>query len=122
MTAPKDAGGSATLGEIIEAVRSGQRPAYDDLVYAICALDAMLTFDRKALMRLAEAENECKKPFLSYSAIFQWEESFNRCKAATEKPPKEWVGWNNDPANPEFQKRRAAALKLFYRAAKEPRR
>lgn len=102
-----------TLSEIVDAVRDGERPDYEDLRYAICAMDALTTFDRMAFMKLAEAEREGKKPFLTSSAQWQWEEHFSRQKRAGEKPPKEYVGWNNDPDNPEFLKRRAVANKVM---------
>lgn len=44
-----------TLNEIVTAVRDGERPDYEELRYAICALDALGVFNRNALMRLAEA-------------------------------------------------------------------
>jgi hypothetical protein len=105
------------LGQIITAVRDGQRPSYEDLRYAICAMDALATFNRSAFMKLAEAEKEGKKPLLVYSAQWQFEESFRRAQRAMEKPPKEYVGWDNDPDNPEFLARRKKAMQLFERAA-----
>jgi hypothetical protein len=111
-----------TLGEIIEAVRDGERPEYDDLRYAICAMSALSTFDRQAFMKLAEAERDTKKPFMVTSAQWQWEEHFNRTKRAMGKPPKEYVGWNNDPENPEFLKRRGLAKRVMDRviSGKQP--
>ncbi|WP_409317611.1 hypothetical protein [Pseudomonas sp. KCJK9016] len=38
-----------TLGEIIEAAKSGERPDYDDLRLAVCAMDGLTTFDRQAI-------------------------------------------------------------------------
>lgn len=104
-----------TLREIIEAVRDGERPEYDDLRYAICAMSALSIFDRQAFMKLAEAERESKKPFMVTSAQWQWEEHFNRTKRAMAKAPKEYVGWNNDPDNPEFLERRKHATRLMDR-------
>lgn len=100
------------LNEIIEAVKAGDRPECDDLRYALCAMSALETFDRMAFMKLAGAEAEGKKPFLVTSAQWQWEEHFNRRKRAGEKPPKEYVGWNNDPDNPEYLERRKVSLKV----------
>lgn len=102
----------SNLGQIIEAVRDGERPDYEDLRYAICAMSALLTFDRNAFMRLAEAETDGKKPFLVTSAQWQWEEHFRRVQSAMAKPPKEYVGWNNDPDNPAFLSRRAAVKRV----------
>lgn len=106
---------SKTLSEIIESVRDGGRPDYEDLRYAICAMEALATFDRNALMRLADAEREGSRPFLVRSAVWQLNEYFGRTKRAGAKPPKEWIGWSNDPDNPEFLERRAAAKRLLER-------
>ena len=102
-----------TLYEIIEAVRDGKRPDYEDLRYAICAMDALMTFDRMALQKLSIAETEGKTPILTYSAAWQYEEHFNRVKRALGKPPKQYVGWNNDPENPDFLARRKASSKII---------
>jgi hypothetical protein len=102
-----------TLGDIIDSVRDGEKPEYEDLRYAICAMDALMTFDRMALMKLSEAESEGKKPVLVYSAKYQFKENFDRVKLALEKPPKEYIGWNNDPDNPEFLNRRNKAKRIM---------
>ena len=102
-----------TLNQIVNAVRDGERPDYEELRYAVCALESLGTFNRMAFMRLAEAEREGKKPILTRSAQWQWEEHFRREKTAGEKSPKEWVGWNNDPDNPEFLKRRAESKRIM---------
>lgn len=104
-----------TLSEIVNAVRDGERPDYEDLRYAICALDALATFNRTAAMRLAEAEREGRKPFLTTSAAWQWEEHHRREQTALGKPPKEYIGWNNDPDNPEFLERRKQAQRFAKR-------
>lgn len=105
--------GSKTLNEIITAVRDGEHPDYDDLRYTICAMDALATFDSMALRKLAEAELNGKAPFMTTSARWQYEEHFGRHKRAGNKPPKEYVGWNNDPDNPAFLARRATAIKVM---------
>lgn len=103
---------SLSLGQIIEAVRSGERPGYEDLRYAICALVALSVFDSQALQRLSEAEKEGKRAFMVSSAEWQWNEHFERRKRALDKAPKAYVGWNNDPDNPEFLERRAQSVRL----------
>lgn len=102
-----------TLGEIVEAVRDGERPDYDDLRYAICAMEALAVFNRQAFMKLAETERDGKKPVLTRSAVWQWEEHFRREKIASDTPPKKYVGWNNDPDNPEFLERRKKSQQLM---------
>ena len=101
-----------TLDEIIQSVRDGEKPDYDELRYAVCAMEHLRIFDRRAIMTLAKAERENKKPFLVTSAEWQWKEHFNRHDRAGEKSPKEYIGWNNDPDNPEFLKRREASKNL----------
>jgi TRAP-type C4-dicarboxylate transport system substrate-binding protein len=110
---------SAALHEIISVVRDGGRPDYEDLRYAICALDALAVFNRSAFMKLAEAEREGRKPFMTSSAQWQWEEHYRREQTALGKPPKEYVGWNNDPDNPEFlaRRKRAQAFMQKFEAA-----
>ena len=110
---------SKTLSEIVNEVKSGNKPDYDDLKYAICALDALLTFEGSALTQLYKSEKENKRKLLSNSAVWQHEESFRRNKAAFNKPPKEWIGWSNDPENPEYLKRRNLSIKLFNKFKKK---
>ena len=102
-----------TLGEIVEAVRSGERPDYDDLRYAICAIEALSTFDRLAFMELARSEREGKQPFMTSSAQWQWEEHFRRHKSAGETQPKKYIGWDNDPDNPDFLARRRSSMRVL---------
>jgi hypothetical protein len=102
-----------TLYEIIAATRDGERPEYDELRYAVCALESLSTFDGMAFRKLATAERDGQKPFLTRSAVFQYEEHFRRHKTALAKSPKDWVGWNNDPDNPEFLERRKSSIRLF---------
>lgn len=101
-----------TLAEIIEAARSGERPGYDDLRYAVCAMDLLMTFDRLALDRLAEAEREGKKAFLTRSAVWQQAERHGRIGRALDKAPLDFLGDNWNPDNPQVRadRKRAAAL------------
>ena len=101
------------LGEIIEAAKSGERPEYDELRLAVCAMDALMTFDRMAIWKLAEGEAEGKKPFMVWSAVFQRQENFDRVKRAMAKTPREYLGPNNDPDSPAVQARRQASIALF---------
>lgn len=101
-----------TLGEIIDAVKDGERPDYEELRYACCALDALLTFDGMALSDLAVAEQNKKKPILVYSAVYQYKERFNRLKIALNTDPKNYIKWDNDPDNREYLKRREKSIKL----------
>jgi hypothetical protein len=103
---------SKKLGDIIDACLDGEKPDYDDMRLAICAMSALMTFDRLAIHRLAQAERENKKKILLSSAVFQSKERFNRIKRAHETTPREWLGEENNPDSKEVQKRRAASKKL----------
>jgi len=102
-----------TLSEIIGAVKDGERPDYEDLRYAVCALDALMFFDLRAIMKMAKGEKEGKKKKLMYSAEWQYKETFNRRKAAMGKPPKEWLGPNHDPNSDDVQERRKFSKKIY---------
>jgi len=104
-----------TLGEIIEAAKSGEKPDYDELRYAVCAMDALMTFDRQAIWKLAQAEQEGKKPVLVYSGLWQRDENFGRIKRAMATTPREYVGANNDPDSPAVQERRRKSIALMDR-------
>jgi hypothetical protein len=101
-----------TLGEIIDMAMNGEKPDYDDMRYAICAMSALMSFDRMALSSLSKGEKEKKRPILTYSASFQYEERFNRLKTAYSRTPKEWLGPNNDPDSEEVQRRKKMHTKL----------
>ena len=100
-----------TLGDILEAVKANQAATEEELRYALLAADALRHFDHSFLFRFAgpDAPNALR-------AKMEGTETFNRAKRAFAVDPKSYVGWNNDPANPEYQKRRAVALKIFDKA------
>jgi len=99
-----------TLGEIINSAKLNEEVSNEELLYAVCAMDALMTFDSMALMKLAEGEREGKKKILTFNPIWQHTESFARMKRALDKSPKEFVGWNNDPKNPEVVENRKKAI------------
>ena len=98
-----------TLFEIIEAAKSNEVTTHDECLYALLAVEALSIFDSSSFQRLAEKDT--KKHFLG--ATYRWKESWNRWKRAGEKSPKEWLGNNNDPTNPEYQQRRKVAKRLL---------
>ena len=105
-----------TLGEIIEAAKSGERPDYDDLRLAVCAMDALMTFDRQAIWKLAEGEEQGKKQFLVWSSVWQRDEQFQRVKRAMSTEPKTYLGANYNPDSPAAQERRRMSIALMDKA------
>ncbi len=69
-----------TLTEITNAVRRGEPVSVDQMRYAICAYDVLL-----ADMKISENATLLEKFFI-----------------AAEMEPKEYIGGDNDPDNPEF--------------------
>lgn len=102
--------------EIIDAVLENQPATEEELRYTLVAYQALATWDREYLLRFA-AEDKKDRPS-PLSAYLQANESFKRWKRALAQDPKVYTGWNNDPANPEYQHRRKIALKLFDKAMK----
>lgn len=90
-----------TIGEIIHMVKDGQRPEYDELRLAVAALSSLSAFDGMALSKLYDAEKEAKKPFMTRSAVWQYEEHFRRWKAALAVTPEKYLGPNHSPDNPD---------------------
>ncbi len=89
-----------TLSSIIEHVQNGDKPEYEELLYAVCALNSLISFDNAALVNLAHGEPHDSR------AVRAFEDHFNRNKVAFEQSPKTFIGWDNDPANPDFLIRR----------------
>lgn len=97
-----------TLIEIIEEVKTNGKPTYEELRYALLASDSLLTF---ALMDLRKVLFNNPSPM-----IIKFMKNDMKYSNALNKPPKEWIGWNNDPENPEYQKFHSMGIKLFNKA------
>lgn len=96
-----------TLMEIIEAAKEGNKPTHDECYWAMLALSALHNFDSQDLLRFADDhhDNGINK--------FMAEESFQRSKRAFAVPPDQYVGWGNDPANPDYQAFRKLAFMIY---------
>ena len=104
-----------TLSKIIESAKDGQTPTHDECYWAMLALEALQHFDHMDVRNIATALNE-GKPSAKMRANMAMEEGFRRFKTALASNPKEWVGWRNDPANPDYQKMRVTTFKVFEKA------
>lgn len=94
-----------SLGNIIDLIKSGHKPDHEELLYAVLAIDSLLFFESRAIKDLAKAKRLNKKPVLLRCPEYQEKESFERRQRAMNKSPKEYLGCNNDPSNPEYIKR-----------------
>ena len=97
-----------TLFEIIDSAKDGKMPTLEECYYAMLALSALHFFDHRILQGLDKPKHQ-KEWWIKLQA----EESFKRFKVALDKSPKDYVGWENDPANPDYQKRRNIGRKIM---------
>ena len=98
-----------TLYEIVEDVKCNKKPDYEELRYAILVYDFMFNMDHRALRETLLSDKEIPKFIKELKA----QNSFDMAKTALNKSPKEYLGWNNDPENPEYQKFREMGNKLL---------
>lgn len=98
-----------TLLEIIEAARDGKEIGMEEATYALLALDALWGLERGSLLYICR---NMSGPAAASLAGHEMSETLKRARTALNKDPKEWVGWNNDPKNPEYQERRKASFGL----------
>lgn len=105
-----------TLGEIIEAIKSGQDPTQAELYWSVLAMDALSTFDAGDIRKMAELEMEGKKGPL-FTAEYVYKTSFDRWHRALNKDPKSWVGPNHDPKTTGYQKQREISRRIAKKIA-----
>jgi len=99
------------LNEIIEDCKLNKKPTVDELRYAVIALTSIANLMQSALMEIYRRTDN------SFAKI-RIENAYNAYSNALNKSPKEWLGWNNDPENPEYQRFHAIGSKLVERALK----
>jgi hypothetical protein len=104
-----------TLFEIIESAKDGNMPTQEECYYAMLCLDAIGGIDHRQLQQELFAEKQAPEPIRKMKA----KNSFDMWHNALNKSPKDYLGWNNDPANPEYQKIRKLALNIFDKIAKQ---
>lgn len=95
-----------TLDEIIESVKLNEKPTYDELRYSLLVMvyvaNDLSRWYRELLMGTM-------KPIMM--ELKRRDESLY--SKALRKPPKDFLGRDNDPANPDYQKFHAWGMKLL---------
>lgn len=99
-----------TLSEIIDQIKSGDKPTYDELLYSVLALESLHDMDIRSFYESTKQKAMMKKLCI--------EESFRRNKNAYCKNPKKWLGVENDPENHEYQKMRELSIKILKKLQK----
>lgn len=100
-----------TLEQIIDEVEMNERPDYDDLRYALLAMkficnDLTRNFNELLCGRWSDLKIQIK----------QHEKSLYG--KALGKNPKEFIGWNYDPENPEYQRFHSIGKRIVEKALK----
>ncbi|AIF52033.1 hypothetical protein [Pelosinus sp. UFO1] len=98
-----------TLSEIIESAKDGKMPSYEECYWAMLCYESMFNTDHRALREALLNE----KPPQEFIRKLKADNSFNMYKNALNKPPKEFLGPNNDPSNPGYQEFRKIGKKLI---------
>lgn len=103
------------LSDIVEDCKTNVRPDYEELRYSVLVMTGMLNLVNGELTRLYD---EGKMPS---ELIRKMKLDGGICTMygkALNKSPKEYLGWNNDPENPEYQRFHAMGSKLVEKALK----
>lgn len=96
-----DAKNMRTLGEIIDMTQTGQKPEYDELRFTVEALRNLLMTTGMSGISLPPKENASS---INWAEVRQ-EQNIKIFRAACLRSPVDYLGWNNNPDNPEYQKR-----------------
>lgn len=86
--------------EIITDALDGKIPSQEELYYALLIYESMFIIDHRNLINELTTEKETNALLKKMKA----EASYDMYKKALDANPKEYLGWNNDPANSEYQK------------------
>lgn len=103
------------LSDIIEDCKTNGRPDYDELRYSVLVMTSILNMVNYELTKLY-VEGEMPKEFIRKMKL-----EGGTCimyHTALNKSPKDYLGRNNDPENPEYQKFHAMGSKLVEKALK----
>ncbi|MEW8985759.1 MAG: hypothetical protein AB2401_01890 [Bacillus sp. (in: firmicutes)] len=76
------------LGEIVELVKQGEQPEYDELKYALLAYVSMMNIEHRQLREQLLRD----KPQPKFIRDVKVKNSFDMYKGALETSPKEWLG------------------------------
>lgn len=104
------------LSDIIEDCKINGRPDYDELRYSLLVMTGVLNMVNSELAQIY-VSGELPHPIKRQIAL-KGGGVCNMYHAALNKPPKEYLGWNHDPENPEYQRFHAMGNKLVEKALK----
>ncbi|MHC1722472.1 MAG: hypothetical protein AB9836_04605 [Aminipila sp.] len=100
------------LFDIIEDVKDGKKPPYDELRFALLTYSSLLFFSNNDVKKLSDGD--CQ-PFLR---DFIRDENHRRMHKALNQDPMIWIG-NHNPDLPECQEKRKVHQKIFEKIMKK---
>lgn len=103
------------LSEIIEDCKTNGTPDYEELRYSVLVMTSVLNMVNSELIKLY-VTGEMPKEFIRKMKLEGG--TCTMYRTALNKSPKEYLGWNNDPENPEYQKFHAIGTRLVEKALK----
>ena len=103
------------LADIIEACKLNEKPSVDELRYAVIALASLMNMAVGTLTKIYENEILFDSPLSNKIRVENVRMAYG---IALNKSPKEWLGRDNDPENPEYQRFHAMGVKLLEKALK----
>lgn len=99
------------LSEIIEACKLNEEVSKEELAYAVLSLTYVNNMSSSLLLKLHSEEVDSRKKERIAS-------NHENVAKALNSDPKVWLGWNNDPKNPQYQRFHAMGRKLVDKALK----
>jgi hypothetical protein len=96
---PKEDAIMRSLEEILDSLKANEKPNYEELRYSALCLAWLLNFEH---VNLAQVLSH-KKDFTDSVKKSMLKESIRRYKDALKSDPKKYLGWNQDPENPNYQ-------------------
>jgi hypothetical protein len=103
-----------TLFEIVEDVKDGKKPEYEEIRCALLVYCFMFNLEYRQYREVL-SKDKLPNKFIKDLKI---QTSFDMYKKALKKAPDEFLG-KDHPDNPEYQKFRKLGNKLFDKVAKE---
>ena len=107
-----------TLSEIIDSAKDGNMPSHEECYWAMLVYNSMFIMEHRQYNEALLVE----KPAPDFIRKMKAENSFNTYQNMLRKSPKEFMGPDNDPSNPEYQKFRKMGMKIVDKFIKEGKR
>jgi len=99
------------LNEIIEDCKLNKEADNTELKYAVITLTSLMNMASSTLRSLYKDD-------MNLFVKMKFDNIHNAYHTALNKSPKDWLGWNNDPENPEYQRFHAMGSRLVEKALK----